>query len=245
MNFRLRDKFEKAVNILLGKEKQEAEVRFWRNEINRYIKWYNGEIPELYGNPVPVKKVYNRKKEIAAILTFFEIHQKNKYLKDLMLEKDSLVGKKVLDVGSGPFPNTLCFEGCEVYSLDPLHGRYLEAGFPIHCYEQRARFVQAFAEDIPFDDSFFDAIVSVNAIDHVDNFEKTALELKRVSSPSVKFRMHVHYHPKTTAEPLELNDEVFLRNYSWVPNIKKLNESKQKTGSVVADDRELYVIWGN
>jgi ubiquinone/menaquinone biosynthesis C-methylase UbiE len=245
MNFPLRDKFEKAVNILLGKEKQEAEVRFWRNEIKRYLKWYNGEIPELYGNSTPTNKIYNIKKEIAAILTFFEVHQKRKYLKDLLLEPNSLIGSKVLDVGSGPFPNALCFSECEVYSLDPLHHRYLEAGFPIHCYDQRARFVHAFAEDIPFDDHFFDAIVSVNAIDHVDDFKKTALEIKRVSKPTVKFRMHVHYHPKTTAEPLELNDDVFLENYSWVKNIKKLNESRQKTGSIVTNEKELYVIWGN
>ena len=58
--------------------------------------------------------------------------------------------------------------------------------------------------------------------------------------------MHVHYHPKTKAEPLELNDEVFLKNYSWVNNLKKYSESKHKIGSSLDENSpELYVVWGN
>jgi ubiquinone/menaquinone biosynthesis C-methylase UbiE len=122
---------------------------------------------------------------------------------------------------------------------------YIAAGYPLHCYEQRARFVKAMAESIPFEDGFFDAVISVNAIDHVNDFAATAKEIKRVLKPGGRFRMHVHYHPKTKAEPLELNDEVFLQNYSWVSNLKKINESKQKTGTNIIGDNEKYVVWGN
>jgi ubiquinone/menaquinone biosynthesis C-methylase UbiE len=243
---KLFEKIEKFVGIITGKEKQNAEVRFWQKEIQRYIDWYNGKSGDLYGHPAPTTdKIRNYDPANAAILTFFEIHQKQKYLKDLLLERDSFNNLNVLDIGSGPFPSALCFENCEVYSLDPLLDRYIMAGFPIHCYEARGKFVKAKAESIPFDDGFFDAVISANAIDHVDDFEKTAKEIKRVLKSNGKFRMHVHYHPKTTAEPIELNDEVFLKNYSWVSNLKKIKESNEKLGTVLTDPGEKYIVWGN
>ena len=58
--------------------------------------------------------------------------------------------------------------------------------------------------------------------------------------------MHVHYHPKTAAEPLELNDEVFVRHYSWVSGLKKFSKSKFKAGTTLSENNdELYVVWGN
>ena len=240
------EKLEKITGIVTGKEKQNAEVRFWQKEIKKYIAWYNDEIKELYGHPAPGnKKIIAPTPGISAILTFFETHQKPKYLKDLLLEADSFSGMKILDIGSGPFPSGLCFSNCEVYCLDPLFDRYIGAGFPVHIYESRARFVQSKAEAIPFNDGFFDAVISVNAIDHVDDFEKTATEIKRIIKPGGRFRMHVHYHPKTTAEPLELNDEVFLKNYSWVSDLSRMKESNEKMGTVLTDPNEKYVVWGN
>ena len=242
----IQEKIEKAAGLMTGKEKQNAEVRFWEKEIKRYVEWYDGNIKELYGHPSPgTNKVIAATKELSAILTFFQIHQKPKYLKDLLLDENSFKGLKVLDVGAGPFPSALCFRDAEIYSLDALLDRYLSAGFPLHCYEQRVRFVHAKAESMPLESGSMDAVISVNAIDHVDDFEKTATEIKRVLKPGGRFRMHVHYHSKTTTEPVELNDEIFLKNYSWVTGLKRFQESKEKLGMVLTDPGEKYVVWGN
>lgn len=242
----IKQKIERLGYIFSGKDKEFAEIKFWRKQIKTYISWYNGEIHELYGHPTPKNKVKAHTLELSAILTFFEVHQKVKYLNDLQLGVDEFAGMRVLDIGSGPFPSGLCFTNCDVYSLDPLIDSYLTAGYPLHCYEARGRFVHAKAESMPFDDGFIDAVISVNAIDHVNDFGQTAKELKRVLKQGGKFRMHVHYHPKTKAEPLELNDEVFFKNYSWVTNLKKISESKKKTGTSLEDNNEeLYVVWGN
>jgi SAM-dependent methyltransferase len=242
----MNQKVERLVYILSGKDKEFAEIKFWRSQIEKYVSWYKGEIPELYGHPTPENKVKSATLELSAILTFFEVHQKVKYRDDLRLDVGELAGMKVLDIGSGPFPSALCFEDCDVYSLDPLFDSYLTSGYPIHCYEARGRFVHAKAESMPFEGAFFDAVISVNAIDHVNDFQLTAQEVKRVLKPGGKFRMHVHYHPKTKAEPLELNDEVFLKHYSWVVGLNKISESKQKTGtSLDSNNEELFVVWGN
>ncbi len=241
----LKSKFEHLVSILTGTSKEFAEIKFWRKQIDSYVKWYNGELPELYGTSSPVNKIKSHSLKNAALLTFFRDHQEVKYLKDLLLDENAFPGMKVLDIGSGPFPSGLCYRQAEIYCLDPLMAKYIEAGYPIHCYDNRAKFVQSMAEDMPFDNGFFDAVISVNAIDHVNDFGKTAKEIQRVLKPGGRFRMHVHYHPKTTAEPIELNDEIFLQHYGWVHNLKRISESKQKTGTVLTDPREKYVVWGN
>jgi len=192
-----------------------------------------------------MNKISSHSLKNAALLTFFRDHQQVKYLKDLHLEEDAFTGMKLLDIGSGPFPSGLCYKNAEVYCLDPLMAKYFEAGYPIHCYDNRAKFVQSMAEDMPFDNGYFDAVISVNAIDHVNDFGKTANEIQRVLKPGGRFRMHVHYHPKTTAEPIELNDDVFLKHYSWVSNLQKISESNEKLGTVLTDPSEKYVVWGN
>jgi len=242
----INQKLERLVYIFSGKDKEFAEIKFWRKQIAKYIEWYNGTLPELYGHPSPTVKVEAHTIELSAILTFFEVHQKTKYFKDLLLDVNAFEGLKVLDIGSGPFPSGLCFENAEIYSLDPLIDSYLTSGYPIHCYGSRARFVHSKAEQMPFDDGFIDVVISVNAIDHVNDFGQTAKEIKRVLKPGGRFRMHVHYHPKTKAEPLELNDEVFLKHYGWVSNLKKISESKHKTGTDLEEkSNEMFVVWGN
>ena len=241
----LKSKFEHLTSILMGTSKEFAEIKFWRKQIDNYIKWYKGEMPTLYGTPSPANKISSYSLKNAALLTFFRDHQEVKYLRDLQLDENAFSGMKILDIGSGPFPSGLCYKDAEVYCLDPLMAKYIEAGYPIHCYDNRARFVQSMAEDMPFDTGYFDAVISVNAIDHVNDFSKTSREIQRVLKPGGRFRMHVHYHPKTTAEPIELDDEIFLQHYGWVTGLKRISESKQKTGTILIDDREKYVVWGN
>lgn len=247
MNNFIGRKLERLMYIFMGKDKEFAEIKFWRRQIESYKKWYQGEITELYGHPSPSEnnKVKAATVELSGILTFFQTHQMLKYQKDLLLDENEFKGMKVLDIGSGPFPSSLTFKDCETFSLDPLMDSYIAAGYPIHCYEQRGRFVKSMAESMPFETGFFDAVISVNAIDHVNDFELTAKEIKRVLKPGGRFRMHVHYHPKTKAEPLELNDEVFLKNYSWVTGLKKLQTSKEKIGTTLEGLDESYVVWGN
>ena len=154
----------------------------------------------------------------SSILTWHKLHQEVKYLQDLALAKDAFHGMRLLDVGAGPMASATCFKGADLYCLEPLLPRYLDAGFPIHYYN--ARFVCARSEAIPVADGFFDAVISVNAIDHVDDIAESAAEIKRVLKPGGLFRMHVHYHLATTCEPLAFTDEMFLHLFGWCPGLK-------------------------
>ena len=228
------------------KSKADAELEFWKKEIDNYIKWYKGK-KTLYGLSPPSEdeKYHVQTLSHSAILTWWECYQKLKYLHDLNLNKNAFVGLKLLDIGSGPMPSALAFEDCEVYALDPLIGDYVKIGFPLHYYE-RCRFISSGAELIPCEDHSIDAVISVNAIDHVDDFFKSAIEIKRILSKNGLFRMHVHYHSKTIEEPIELSDEVFWDAFHWCNNLRKLSESDTKDmGNTKCQFGEKYVLWSN
>ena len=227
-------------------KKYKSEIIFWRNELRNYVEWYNGK-KELYNTPSPSEsqKVISYTEEHSAVLTWFELHQKPKYIQDLKLTVDCFRGKKIIDIGSGPFPNSLVFNECEVYNLDPLLPKYIEIGFPLFKYESRAKYIYAYSESIPVEDNIFDAVISVNAIDHVDDFEKTAIEVQRVLKPNGLLKMHVHYHEPTLGEPIRISDERFRNAYSWCCNLKKISESQNKMGHKLNNEKEKYVLWSN
>ena len=231
----------------LNQPKYRAELIFWKGIMTEYVEWFDGKLVKLYGEPCPenTEKIISFNKLYSALLTWTEVHQKTKYLEDLDLNKYAFEGLKLLDIGSGPLPSALGYLNCDVYCLEPLLPLYLEAGFPIHIYDQRVKFVHGFSEKMPFADKYFDAIISVNAIDHVDDFNLTASEIRRVLKPGGKLRFHIHYHPRTITEPLELNDQIVENEFSWAKNFKKISESKHKRGSVVEDNSESYALWSN
>lgn len=228
--------------------KKRAELGFWREELKKYLDWYNGKI-ELYGISSPSVKervIISKDDKKNACATWNKIFQQKKYLLDLNLDANSFSGEKVLDIGAGPHPSALCFLGSEIYGMDPLMEDYKELGYPIGEYDKKCHFIKSRAEKMPFPDSFFDVVISVNAIDHVDNIEQTSHEIQRVLKAEGKFRMHVHYHKATVTEPLELDDSVFTHNFKWVDSLKKISESTKKDmGFTEANNGESYVVWSN
>ncbi len=229
----------------LTRTKQDVELAFWRQERKRYQKWFAGELSPLYNTPSPEndekEKASNPKD--ASILTWHRLHQEVKYLEDLELTPDAFQGMQLLDIGSGPIPSATCFEGCRVYCLEPLLLKYLEVGFPLHYYEN-VTFIHGGSERIPVKDSVFDAVISVNAIDHVDDIRETAAEIKRVLRTDGLFRMHVHYHPSTECEPISLDDDLFQELFGGCINLAKVKTSKESYSTTLPDN-ESFVLWSN
>lgn len=227
-------------------DKYVAETYFWESTLSQYVRWYQGKLKVLYGEKSPSRnnKIIAPTEKDSAILTWEKIHQQPKYLEDLKLKPQSFKGQKLLDIGSGPHPSARAFKASEIYCLDPLLADYVRVGFPLHYYEN-VKFIAARAEAIPLPDHSIDAVISVNALDHVDNFEDTALEIKRILKRNGKIRFHLHYHKATTEEPIELNDERVLSAYSWVKNMHIVSESKIKRGTKLKVPGEKYVLWSN
>jgi len=235
-------------NIFSSDHKNKAELDFWQAELELYIQWCDSKI-SLYKTRPPStsqKIATTRDRAKNAAMTWNKIFQERKYLVDLDLKPNTFSGMRLCDIGAGPHPSSLCFNKAEIYGVDHLMREYSNLGYPMGEYDHRYHFIQSDAEKMPFPNNYFDAIISVNAIDHVDDLAKASQEIKRVSKKQVKFRMHVHYHAKTTTEPLELNDQVFKSMFSWVTKLHNINESKYKDiGRTQAAPGELYVVWTN
>lgn len=221
--------------------KNRNELRHWRERRDRIVKWYRGEQPYLFPYPSADLRVWDFDEQTNALLTFIKMeNQHASYLKDLLLRSDSFQNLKVADIGSGPFPTLLVFENCERYCIDHLINGYEELGFPLQFFKSDVRFINAKSESIPVPDGYFDAIISRNALDHVDDFQGTARELCRVLKPSGTLHIQVNYHQPTATEPHVLNDAVILANFNTLGlrKVVEINDAWGFTGG-------RTVLWSN
>lgn len=219
-------------------EKHAAELGFWRDQIQVYIRWYEGKQSHRgLAPPRPEERVTGYGRAENAIRTWARLHG-FKYPQALQVPADFFAGRKLLDVGCGPIPYALAFTDCEIWGLDQLIDEYRALGFPLDTYDPRLHYVCGAAEAMPFADGEFDAIISVNAIDHVDDLQATAREIIRVLRPDGLLRLQVHYHKPTTTEPWALSDADMAAAFAGL-DVRRLSESP-----VPGKPEERFVIWG-
>jgi SAM-dependent methyltransferase len=218
--------------------KQRGEIEFWEGIVEKFIRWYQGELTELYGKPRPEEGMKEKAFDLRenAIRTWIRVASK-RYLDALAVETDYFNGCRVLDVGCGPVPHLHCFSDIERFGVDQLIIEYKELGFPMDRYEPQITYKVGSAESIPFEDNFFDAVVCVNAIDHVDDFGSVAQEIQRVLRPGGKLRMQVHSHKPRRCEPIELDDAILFEAFEALC-IEKISELE-----VEGKTDQKLVIW--
>jgi len=197
--------------------KQLAELEFWKKEKERYKEWFDGErwlhgVPPFKGNQSDYQSP-----EHAWVKLFQEPH----YLRCLDIPDNSFDGKTVLEIGCGPVSGASVFRGAAVTGVDPLIPAYRELGFDVSG-------VHECAHEMMFPKLCFDAVIAVNAIDHVDRFRDSAFEIIRVLKDNGLFAMNVHYHKPTVCEPIELNDKIFFNAFRWIKGLEKKKQVGDK-----------------
>jgi ubiquinone/menaquinone biosynthesis C-methylase UbiE len=205
----------------------------------------------MYGQPPPTtdEKQVRETIEASAGVTTVAVSL-NRYPDALKIPRNHFAGKTILDLGCGPYPLSIAFEDCHIIGLDPLVTEYEAAGFPLSEFTDRVTFVRGFAEDMPFSSNSFDAIISVNAIDHVDDFPAASREISRVLKKDGVLRMQVHYHAPTELEPNALSDDKILAHLGHLGIRKVSNEvpviparDPDSVPTVAPDER--FVVWAN
>lgn len=227
-----------------------AELAWWERGLRYRVEWYRGE-RTMYGRrpPTDEEKQVRDTIEASAGVTTVAVSL-DRYPKALKISRDHFAGKTLLDVGCGPYPLSIAFEDCRIVGLDPLVRHYEEAGFPLSEFTDRVTFVRGFAEDMPFPSNSFDAVISVNAIDHVDDFARAAREVSRVLKKDGVLRMQVHYHPPRKLEPHALTDEDVVAHLGHL-GIEKISEEapsgppRDPGSSPEVDPNERLVVWAN
>ena len=139
-------------------------------------------------------------------------------------------------------------------ALIPLADRYMRAGWPLYDYD--AKVFTGFAEAMPFVDGYFDAAVSVNALDHVDDFNAVIREIERVVKPGGRICFEVEYHAPTVTEPLALNDRKVSEAFQNTELKKRTERGKRDMFNDLAnrfgliaerfvdfDNSERFALW--
>ena len=230
--------------------KSVGELRWLRGEVPKFLAWYQGDLPELWGVSAPSEavKVRGFDQFLNAVSTFLSMRA-GYYPQHLLAPPTHFAGRKLLDVGCGAIPFALGFVDCQIYGVDPLTDEYRALGFPLDQYSDRMTYVKAGAEHMPFEDNFFDAVISVNAIDHVDDIAQSAREISRVLAPTGTARFEVPYHSPSRLEPLALSDEAMMTHFHDL-GLRKIAEriavEDERVGPGQPDDlEEKITVWAN
>ncbi len=221
--------------------KYDEEKRFWKDEISFYVRWFHGNIKELYGIPCPKQHEKIQRlasEELNAIETWINA-DKWRYCKRLHVEPTYFSGKKVLEVGSGPLGLSRFFAGAEVHYLDPLHAWYWHCGYRKVGYSIEARIEDCMHHR-------YDAVISVNAIDHVDQFEDAINACEMMCDIDGEIRMDIHYHAPTVTEPHVLNDEIVAAAFKKF-DMKKIAENPSRVfyPRGTHPDSDRFAVWSN
>jgi SAM-dependent methyltransferase len=202
--------------------KHDAELQHWRGEITRLREWFVDGSADWWGLPAPredQKVIASDVWQTNAILTMHQLRPA--YWEELQLEGDAFTRRRVLEVGCGPLAPVLQFQECERHGIDPLIGAYIKAGWPL--YDLDVTFIDGPGEGMPYPDAWFDAVISVNALDHVDNFQAVAKEIQRVLKPGGTLRFEVEYHEPTVTEPIRLDDQIVVAAFPGL-SLRKLRD---------------------
>lgn len=188
-----------------AKKKYEFELNYWKSELAHLRDWVGGE-RDWWGIRPPTSDQLVNVSPLWAVNAVMTMHLiRPSYSEELKLDRNHFSGQRVLEVGCGPLVPLLEFSSCERHGIDPLLSMYTDAGWPTYGYD--AKLVSCRAESMPYPDAYFDSVISVNALDHVDDFERVASEMQRVVRPGGGIYFEVEYHAPTTAEPVMLDDK--------------------------------------
>jgi len=150
-------------------------------------------------------KIFKNNKE-----KVLEYWQKYRYF-DTILDHCKFNNRSIiLDMGCG-ISTILHFLPGERFGIDPLAETYKT----LYDYPPELNILKAKGENIPFKDNFFDVVFCSNALDHVDDIEKTNNEIYRVLKPQGHFILAVEFFKekkvRDSAHPYCLLEEDIMK----------------------------------
>ncbi len=137
-------------------------------------------------------------------------HYEYYYTTHFGIDREFYRSKRMMDIGCGPRGSLEWADmAAERVGLDPLIPAYRKLGIDHH----KMSYCEAHSEHIPFPDSCFDVVASVNSLDHVDDVRQTIQEIKRVTKPHGIFLVVVEVnHRVRVCEPHRLPPD-FIKNF--------------------------------
>ncbi|MCK5850093.1 MAG: methyltransferase domain-containing protein [Kiritimatiellae bacterium] len=121
-------------------------------------------------------------------------------------------GKVIADFGCGPRGTMTWIKGAALrVGVDVLMDRYLDSFFDCMVKHDTV-YVKSTEKVIPLPTDFVDILITINAIDHVDDFDAMCNEVVRVLKPGGIFLGSFNLNePSAPCEPQQLNEERIKR----------------------------------
>lgn len=201
--------------------KDEGEFLFWKQLYESFVKECKTEEPK-------VKSCL----DVSWNITF------PRYKNDLFIDENSFLNQTILDIGCGPNGGIIGFQNCIKYGVDHLIDEYRKIGFPLD--RHNINYTNCKSENIPFENNYFDSIVCVNALDHVDSLDLTIKEIERVLKIDGCFLSQLNFRKNPTlTEPIVLNHDLIRDKFLGCG--MKIIESKYQY-SIEDEKRYFYKI---
>jgi SAM-dependent methyltransferase len=228
-------------------KKYRDELAFWEWNRQWVLDWFNGQ-RDWWGiqSPTATQKIKTGGPLLAdAVATLHRVCPI--YPLRLKVPAGAFTGQRILEIGSGPLVPITQFTDCECHAVDPLMDGYRAQGWPLDSYS--AECVAAPAESLPFPDAHFDATMSVNALDHVDDFEQAAREIIRVTKPGGRILLELEYHEPRDCEPQSLDDRRVLKAFAGCEMKKAADQTKRDAFKICGFREDVFstedrvIVW--
>lgn len=145
------------------------------------LNWWKTELPKI---PRPKERIFKR------YCDYFEINE------------NSFSNKIVVDIGCGPVGSLHFFNAKVKIGVDPLANEY--GIFDNKTHEMI--YLSSNAENIPLISNYADVVISVNALDHISDFDKGVEEASRILKPDGVIFLEINLDGKASiCEPIVLN----------------------------------------
>lgn len=142
---------------------------------------------------------------------------KIRFYKSTKWKKDDLLGKKVLEVGSGSgrFTQIILETGADLYSFD--YSSAVEANQKNNSFYNNLNLSQASIYEMPFDSNLFDFVCCLGVIQHTPNVELSFSCMVDVLKPGGQITIDVY----------AMNFKTIFHTKYWVrPLTKRINKIK-------------------
>jgi SAM-dependent methyltransferase len=183
----------------------------------------------------------------------FENHWYGKNMLAMAGEQDDtfLSGKVVADFGCGPRGSLeWAASANRRIGVDVLADAYRQA-FDLSSHKME--YVGSTETSIPLETGSVDVVYTVNAMDHVDNFDAMCSELLRILRPGGELIGSFNLHePPTPCEPQSLDEEIIkehllshlqIRSYRVAPKGPEGQRYKHFWDNKPAEGREEAFLW--
>lgn len=206
-------------------------------------------VSEIFRHPKFTSLVQNEKilvqKKLVKNRIFDEMQKPFELFFPFYSFKNELKGKKILDLGCGIGGSSFClgekWEVSEFYGIDVSNESINTANYFLLDFKTNIqyKFIQGYAEKMPYENNFFDAIISHDTIEHVRSIKETLTECKRIlKKDGVAFLVFPSF--KLPFGGAHIDSVTRMPFLEWFFSPKTINEAFKEIINEWGDDLNWY-----